>query len=159
MISITFIKQRGWWLYIIAVLNLLLMHYYIFLTCRLEEAVDTLLWIDNLLGVICDVTVILLLVLFITWGRQLLCLLLTAIITLLWSFSNILYSRFFYHYISFSAVGQIKNLADSFMLQNMMEGFQWMDCYFLVILLLILWLYYSSPFTPKVFKPRFLLLK
>lgn len=159
MNSATFIKQKCWWLYVISVVNLLLMHYYILSTCRVEEAIDALLWIDNLLGVICDVTIIILLALFVTWGRQKFSLFITAIITLLWSFSNILYSRFFHHYISLSAVGQVGNLTDSFMLQNMIEGLQWMDCYFLTILILILWLHFSSPNTTKIFKPYLLLLK
>lgn len=159
MNSTTFIKQKYWWLYVISVVNLLLMHYYILSTCRLEEAIDALLWIDNLLGVICDVTVIILFAFFITWGRQQFSLFFTAIISLLWSFSNILYSRFFHHYISLSAVGQVGNLTDSFMLHNMIEGLQWMDCYFLIILILILWLHFSSPNTAKIFKPYLLLLK
>ena len=157
--SVTLIKQKCWWLYVISVVNHLLMHYYILFTCRVEEAIDALLWIDNLLGVICDVTIILLLALFVTWGRQILSLSLTAIITLFWSFSNILYSRFFHHYISLSAVGQAGNLADSFMLQNMTEGLQWMDCFFLIIFMVIIWLHFSSPNSTKIFKPCLLLLK
>lgn len=135
------------------------MHYYILLTCRVEEAVDALFWIDNLLGVICDVTIILSVSLLITWRRQKICLLIMAIITLFWSFSNILYSRFFHHYISLSAVGQVGNLADSFMLQNMAEGLQWTDFSFLIILMQILWLYYNSPQNAIIVKPSLLLLK
>lgn len=152
-------SQKSLWLYIISVVNLLLMHYYILFTCRVEEAIDNLLWIDNLLGVICDVTVIVSLALLITWERQKLSLFMTAIITLSWSFSNILYSRFFHHYISLSAIGQVETLADSFMLQNIVEGLQWFDWYFLLIFILILWLYYSSPNNTKTIKPYILLLK
>lgn len=158
MMCHTFIKQKCRWLYVISVINLLLMHYYILLSCRVEEATDAMLWIDNLLGVICDITIILSLAMLITWGKQRLSLFLTAIITLLWSLSNIIYSRFFHHYISLSAIGQVGNLTDSFMLSNVTEGLQWIDSLFLFILILIIWLYLSSPQKTKEFKTCMLLL-
>lgn len=159
MTSILYIKQKSCWLYIISIVNLLLMHYYIMITCRLEEAIDPLLCIDNLLGVICDVTIVLSITLLITWGKQKTSLFITAIITLLWSFSNILYSRFFHHYISLSAIGQVGNLTDGFMFRNIMEGVLWMDCYYLIILIFILWLYFRSPLNTKIFNPLSILLK
>ena len=151
--------HKVWWLYFIAIVNLLVMHYHILITCRVEEAIDAVHWVDNLLGIICDVTIILSLSLLITWKRQRLSLLITAIVTLLWSFSNILYSRFFHHYISLSAMGQAGTLTDSFMLQNMKEGLQWEDCYFIIILIIILWLYLTSCNNSLQYKLRFILLK
>ena len=159
MNRITFMKKKCWWLYAISVINLLIMHYYILLTCKVEETTDATLWIDNLLGAICDITIILSLAILITWGRQLLSLFLTAIITCLWSFSNIIYSRFFHHYISLSAIGQLGNLTDSFMLSNVMEGLRWMDFFFLFFFILMIWLYYSSPHNTKHFNSCLLLFK
>lgn len=150
---------KAWWLYIISIVNLLLMHYYILITCRVEEAIDATLWIDNLFGIICDVTIILALLLLITWGKQRLSLFITAIITLLWSFSNIFYARFFHHYISLSAIGQAGNLTDSFMLRNMMEGFNWMDCYYILFFIIILWIFLTSTNNTKLFKPSSLLVR
>lgn len=155
----TFIEQRCWWLYLISIANLLLMHYYVLYTCRLEEAIDTVFWVDNLLGIVIDVTILLLIALIFTWRRQRLSLLLTAIITLLWSFSNILYSRFFHHYISLSAIGQVGNLTDSFMIHNIFEGLQWMDIYFVVAFLIIIWLFFSTHPKTKIFKQCSLLLR
>ncbi len=159
MIDARFMKQKNGWLYMISVVNLLLMHYYILLTCRVEEAIDALFWLDNFLGVIFDITILLSLALFITWGRLKMSLFLTNIITLLWSFSNILYSRFFHHYISLSAIGQFRNLTDSFMLRNIMEGLQWMDCYFIVTLVIAFWLFFSSSKRARIFSPNSLLVK
>lgn len=153
------IKQKGWWLYIISIVNLLFMHYYILITCRVEEATDAVLWTDNLLGIICDITILLSLSLFITWGRQQLSLLITSVITLLWSFSNILYSRFFHHYISLSAIGQAGTLTDSFMLSNIIEGLSMLDIYFIVMLALIICLYTHSLKETNIFNPLSLLLK
>ena len=153
------LKCKGLGLYFIAMFNLLLMHYYILIKCRLEEATDTLLWIDNLLGIVCDLTIILLLSLFVTRRKQLLSLYLTNIVTLSWSFSNILYSRFFHHYISLSAIEQVGNLADSFMLRNIIERFQWTDGYFLIILILTTWIYNSSRKNENIFKYASILIK
>lgn len=154
-------KKKILWQYVISVVNMLLMHYYILITCRVEETVDALLWLDNLLGVFFDITIVLSLTLLITWGKQQLSIFITAIITLLWSFSNILYSRFFHHYISISAIGQVGNLTDSFMLRNMMEGLRWMDFYFLIIFILIIWLYFGSKedTNTRLYKPILFLLK
>lgn len=153
------VKQKGWWLYIISIVNLLFMHYYILITCRVEEATDAVLWIDNLLGIICDITIILSFTLFITWGIQQLSLFITSVITLLWSFSNILYSRFFHHYISLSAIGQAGTLTDSFMLSNIIEGLSMLDIFFIVMLALIIWLYTHSLKETNIFNPLSLLLK
>ena len=145
-------------LYIISIVNLLIMHYYILLTCRVEEAIDALLWIDNLGGIVVDITLILAITLIITRGRLRQSLLTSAIITLLWSFSNIIYSRFFHHYISLSAIGQAGTLADSFMLQNIMQGFNWYDIVYVGFAILLCWFYYFSKNEKSSFKKKRLLL-
>ena len=145
-------------LYVISIVNLLIMHYYILLTCRVEEATDALLWIDNLGGIVVDITIILAIMLIITRGRLRQSLLVCAIITLLWSFSNIIYSRFFHHYISLSAIGQAGTLADSFMLQNIMQGFNWYDIVYVGLAVLLCWFYYLSKNEKLSFKRKRLLL-
>jgi len=131
-------------LYLISVVSLLIMHYYIMLTCRMEEATDAVLWIDNLFGVVFDVTIVALICLILTWGRLRWSLFLTAIVSLLWTFSNIVYSRFFHHYLSMSAMGQAGTLADGFMLQNVAAGLQWTDFFFVVFFVIVFWLFLSS---------------
>lgn len=144
-------------LYILSVINLLVMHYYIMTTCRLEEATDAVLWIDNLLGIVIDITIVGSITLLFTWGRLRISLFITAIITLLWSFSNVLYSRFFHHYISISAISQTGTLADGFMLQNVAEGIKWFDFLFLALGIAAIELYYMSRKEKTSIKKRHLL--
>ncbi len=142
------IYKKAIGLYTISVINLLVMHYYLLLTCRVEEAIDAVLWIDNLFGITFDITVLISIFMLITWGRPLLSLFITSITTLLWSFSNILYSRFFHHYISLSAISQIGTLTDSFMLQNIFEGIKWFDIVFIFIGIISCWIYITSKGAP-----------
>lgn len=130
-------------LYTTAVASLLVMHYYILLTCRLENYTDSLLWIDNLLGVIFDVTVVLAVAFVLTRGRLRHALFITSILTLLWAFSNVVYSRFFHHYISLSAIGQAGTLLDGFMLSNVAEGIKWFDMIFLCLGAVACWLFFT----------------
>ena len=145
-------------LYVISIANLLIMHYYILQTCRVEEAIDAVLWIDNLWGIVVDITIILSITLLITRGRFRQSLLVSAITTLFWSFSNIIYSRFFHHYISLSAIGQAGTLADSFMLQNIMQGFKCYDLIYVGLAVLLCWFYYLSKNEKSSFKKKRLLL-
>lgn len=140
-------------------MNLMIMHYYILLTCRVEEAVDAIFWIDNLLGIVCDTTIVLSLSLLFTWGRQRLSLLFTAIITLLWSFSCILYSRFFHHYIPLSALGQAGTLTDSFMVSNITEMLSWTDLFFVIVFTLIICFFLHSRKETNIFNHWSLLIK
>lgn len=149
-------NKKVFGLYIASVINLLIMHYYILLSCRVEEATDAALWIDNLFGIVFDVTILSAVIMLFTWGHIRQSLFLAAIITLLWCFSNILYSRFFHHYISLSAIGQAGTLADSFMLRNVVEGIGWSDILFVGLGAVICWLYISSKQESMAFKWRHL---
>lgn len=149
-------SKKVFGLYIVSVVNLLIMHYYILLSCRVEEATDAVLWIDNLFGIVFDITILSAVIILFTWGRIRLSLFLTAIITLLWCFSNILYSRFFHHYISLSAIGQAETLADSFMLRNVVEGIDVSDILFVGLGAVICRLYISSKQESTTFKWRHL---
>lgn len=141
-------------LYTISIVNLLIMHYTILLTCRVEEATDAVLWIDNLLGAVVDITITLSVMQLLARGRLRQSLLATTVITLLWSFSNIIYSRFFHHYISISAMGQAGTLADSFMLTNIIQGFTWQDCLFIALAALPFWIYSATKAEKPTIKKR-----
>ena len=138
------INKKTIGLYAISIINLLVMHYYLLITCRVEEATDAVLWIDNLLAVVIDITIILSILMLFTWGKKRLSLFITAIISILWSFLNILYSRFFHHYISLSAIGQAGTLIDNFMIQNIVAGLKWFDFYFVCIGIITCWIYITS---------------
>lgn len=120
-------------LYLLSIANLLVMHYYILLTCRLENYSDVVMWMDNLLGAVVDVTVVLAVALVLMWGRLRPALIATAIVTLLWAWCNVVYARFFHHYIPFSAIGQAGTLADGFMLSNVMAGVRSFDLVFVAL--------------------------
>lgn len=151
-------SKKKYVLYLVSVINLLIMHYSILLTCRVEEATDAVLWIDNLLGIVIDITVLFSLCLLMTRGRIRHSLFITSIVTLIWSFTNIIYSRFFHHYISLSAISQVGTLADSFMLQNIIEGFKWYDFTFIGLAIACCWLFTSSKNDNYPFKKSFILL-
>lgn len=113
-------------------LNLLVMHYYIFFTASIDDEPNFTRFVDNILGIVFDVTIVCLLSYLLSWKKPKIAYIATYFITLLWSFSNILYSRFFHHYISLSAIQQGGSLFDSFMLDILVDGIAWTDLYFIL---------------------------
>lgn len=120
-------------LYLLCAGNMLFMHYMISGTTQTEDYLYCYEYIDNIAGVVFDVTILLIIFLLVTRRRLKCSLLMTFIVTLLWSFSNILYSRFFGQYISWSALMQTSNLANGFMLSCLSDGVACGD------LLFVLW--------------------
>lgn len=128
-------------LLLMSVINLLFMHYQIMLTCTLEFVIDTTSFFDNFLGCFFDASFIFCILLLLTVGRVKKSLLVTFIITLLWSFCNVFYSRFFYQYISISAIGQAGNMFNKAVFDSMLVGFEFYDLYYLLASILFIWLY------------------
>lgn len=122
-----------WFIFLLCGLNLLVMHYYILCAGNIENEINSTTIIDNLLGIVIDVSVIFLLSYFVALMRQKVALIITFTITTVWAFSNILYSRFFHHYITFSAAGQGGTLFNWEMIGCIVDGFRWTDLYFVVI--------------------------
>ena len=108
------------------------MHYYNLCADNIENEINSTTIIDNLLGIAIDVSIIFLLSYFATLMRQKVALITTFIITAGWAFSNVLYTRFFHHYISLSAIGQGGTLFDWEMIRCIVDGFRWTDLYFIV---------------------------
>ena len=128
-------------LLLMSVINLLFMHYQIILTCTLEFVIDTTSFFDNFLGCFFDASFIFCILLLLTVGRVKKSLLVTFIITLTWSFCNVFYSRFFYQYISISAIGQAGNMFNKAVFDSMLVGFEFYDLYYLLASILFIWLY------------------
>ena len=84
-----------------AIANLLYMHYSFYYTDLLEWTLKCSM-VVNLFSVFFDVFILLFFFSLITNGRVKTTQLLTFVITLLWSFVNVFYGRFFYHYSSIS---------------------------------------------------------
>ncbi len=125
-------------LLIMCVMNLLVMHYYLLHTCKLDADLDAAFYVDNFIGICFDI----LIVFFITYGFSLRktkwALSLCFIITWLWSFSSVMYSRFFFHYLSLSAINQGGALADDLIIQCIKSKLYLTDLYYLVVAILFI---------------------
>ena len=120
----------------LCILNLLYMHNYIIFTCQVEDVVEWTSWIDNICRVCFDVWIIFSLFFLLTRGRTNLCIIITFYITLFWAFVNILYSRFFYHYVSLSSIGETGAIVDPLVYKSVVAGLNWTDLYFPFIILI-----------------------
>ena len=124
----------------LCLLNLLVMHNYLLITCQVEDAVDWTSWIDNVAWSIVDVWVLYTLALLLFKGKRI-ATAIVFVITLLWSFCNVLYSRFFYHYISWSAISEVGSIADPLVLDSSLAGLRWMDLYYVFVGFLFIFIY------------------
>lgn len=135
-------------MFLLCIINLLYMHYYIFCTCDIEAETEATSFIDNICAIIVDTILLLLLFTSIT-RKPKYSILLCFLTTMAWSFCNILYSRFFFRYISFSSIGQANNLLDWFMIECMIDGLRISDIYFVVVAILFIILYKNCISTRK----------
>lgn len=117
-------------LYCMAVMNLLFMHYQFLFTIALESECFKTSIFDNIIACLLDTTIIFGILYLLTLKRLRISLIATFLITLIWSFCNTLYARFFSQYISLSAIGQAGNLADDFMINSMLAGIRAIDLYY-----------------------------
>lgn len=127
-------------MFLLCIVNLLYMHYYIFSTCNIEAEVDITSFLDNVCAIVFDALILLsfFAIIIRKLRYNLLCCFIT---TAAWAFCNILYSRFFFRYISFSSIGQTSNLFDWFMVECMIDGLQFSDFYFVFVPILFYLLY------------------
>ena len=127
-------------LFLLCMVNLLFMHYQFLLTINLEINCYISSIIDNFIACLLDVTVLLVFFWLITLRRLRLSLTLTFFVTLIWSFCNVLYSRFFLQYLSWSSIGQAGNLTEGIVIDSMWEGFRIIDLYYPIAACLFCWL-------------------
>ncbi len=125
-------KNTTWICLILCGLNILVMHLWYLYSLIIGDEIDITIIIDNILGILIDVMVLFLLFYLLSGKRLKTGLTITFFITLFWSFSNALYSRFFHHYISLSAIGQAGTLFDSEMIRCVLDGIRWVDLYFVL---------------------------
>ena len=126
-------------LFIMCLMNLLFVHYYFLLTVDLEVPCFKSSLIDNFIASLLDTSVILLAVWIITLRRLRLSLAITFVITLIWSFCNAFYVRFFHQYLSWSSIGQAGNLTDGAVIDSMLAGFETTDLYYPLMAILFGW--------------------
>lgn len=127
-----------------SVANLLFMHYQFLVTIGIDFYFSKTSVLDNFMAVSLDVTVLFLFFLLLSWGRVRISLLLTFITTLLLSFCNIVYSRFFGQYITFSAFGQANNLVDDVVIKSILSEIRGYDIIYLILLLLFICVFVKS---------------
>ena len=132
-------------LILIALFNLLFMHYSIFLSCDIERQIDYTIYVDNLFVVLCEVLLLFFVLSVLTKRNVRLAVFLSSLITLLWSFCNVVYARFFFQYISVSAIGESSNLLDPFIFNCLIDGVRWTDFYYIGSFLLSFYLFLKAP--------------
>ena len=121
-----------WSILLLCVFNFIVMHYYILLTGGLGGGeVSFLTLANNVLGITIDVCILFLVTYVISFFSIKVTLYLSYYMSLCWAFANIMYSRFFQHYISLSAIGQGGALFDQLMLSILIDGIKWFDCFFI----------------------------
>lgn len=111
-------------------MNLLFMHYFFYINNLLEW---TWLYskIINLCAITFDVSVIFILCLIVFKCKMKLALASTQAITLVWSFVNVIYGRFFFQYMSLSVIAETSGLGNNLVINSILSEFHWYDLYFL----------------------------
>lgn len=145
-----YINWTFWGMFMMSLVNLLFMHYQFLFTISLESACLKTSCFDNLIACLFDVSLILGVAWLITFRRTRASLVIAFIITLLWSFCNILYSRFFNQYLLKSALGQAGNLTDDFMINSMLAGFKAIDIFYPIMIVLFCTIYIKTRHTDIV---------
>lgn len=125
-------------------LNLLFMHYFFYLNRCIEW---TWLYSEviNLCSVIFDVFVILFLSLLLVRGHLKPALAITQALTIIWSFVNVIYGRFFFQYMSLSAIGEAHGLGDGLVINSIMSAFRWYDLYYVLSCIFFIVFYKKAP--------------
>lgn len=121
-------------------LNLLFMHYFFYFNGVLEWT-----WayskVINLCGVTFDISVLFILSLLFLKGRFKPAIVITQVVTLLWSFVNVMYGKFFFQYMSLSAIGEAHGVGDGLVINSVISAFCWYDSFYLISAILFIVLY------------------
>ena len=117
------------------------MHHYFLQTIGLEVGCFKSSLIDNLIACLLDVSVILFIAWIITLRRLRISLAITFVITLIWSFCNVFYARFFHQYLNWSSIGQAGNLSDASVVNSMLAEFHTIDLYYPIMAILFFWIF------------------
>lgn len=125
-------------LFMFSMVSMLYMHYYFLLTIGIEFYFSKTSVLDNFLAVLLDTTAVFLFFLLLFWGRVKASLTATFVATLILSFSNIVYSRFFCQYLSFSAIGQAGNLNDNVVIQSILAEIRSYDAVYMAFIILFI---------------------
>lgn len=131
-------------LFMMSVVNLLFVHHYFLQTIGLEVGCFKSSLVDNLIACLLDATFILFISWLITMRRLRISLAITFVFTLIWSFVNTFYARFFHQYLNWSSIGQAGNLSDTSVINSMLAEFHTIDLFYPLMAVLFVWLYFRS---------------
>lgn len=136
----TYSFRRQLSLLLFPMLNLLFMHYFFYLNGYIEWT-----WmyseVINLCGVVFDIIILLVISLFIVCYRFKPAIAIIQILTLIWSFVNVMYGKFFFQYMSLSAIGEAHGLGDDVVINSMLAAFRWYDIYYIISIVCFVVLY------------------
>ena len=129
---------------LLPMLNLLFMHYFFYMNRYLEWTWFYSIFI-NLCSIVFDVFLLLIISLVIVKGRFKPAVAITQFITLIWSFVNVMYGRFFFQYMSISAINEAHGLGDSLVVNSILSGFHWYDLFYVVSAIVFIGIYRRTP--------------
>lgn len=115
---------------------MLFMHYQFYFTIGIDFYFSKTSVLDNFLAILLDVTFVFLVSFIISWGRVKTCLTITFMVTLLLSYFNVIYSRFFGQYLTLSAIEQVGSLTDNVVIKSVLSEIKLIDIFYLISLLL-----------------------
>ena len=140
-----------WSIFGLCMLTLIVMHYYIVFTCPLESPPSFIDYTDNFFGIIVDIFFVFSLFFILSSKRIKISLGLTFLCCILWSFSNVMYSRFFRHYLSLSAISQGDVMFNDWMIKCVIEKLGMIDLLFPMFILFYFLLARQLPSAKNVF--------
>ena len=95
--------KRIYTLIALSCMNMLFMHYYVYIGHYIENVLLAYSFCYNLFSICFDISVLLLVFLLLTRARVKTSIMLTFVTSWIWSFSNVFYIRFFGQYLTLSA--------------------------------------------------------
>lgn len=109
---------------ILMYINLYYMHYAV--ADKLIDFIPSVIYCSRVY-MLFDILFVLLFFSIVTLGKRKYAYTCTYFLLLFWEFVNIIYSRFFYQYFSFSALGETDNFFGFWWLSYLREAFRWSD--------------------------------
>ena len=141
---IKLIDYRIYLLLILCCISMLVMHYSFYSNGYIEWLLEYT-EVVNLFAVVFDVSFLLVVFLSLIRGPLKGAIAFVYVLTLVWSFVNIFYGRFFYQYLPLSAISEVSSLGEGLVLESALSGFRWQDVLFIMSVVLFMIVYRQTP--------------
>lgn len=133
-------SKRNILLLALPMLNLLFMHYFFYFNDYIEWT-----WkyseLLNLCGAVFDISILLVISSLIVYYRFKPAIAIVQSLTLIWAFANVMYGKFFFQYMSLSAISETRGLCDDLVINSMLAAFRWYDIYYIISVVCFVILY------------------